>query len=234
MRIATSMEKLDDPTCSYFDSSDSRRDEGEPALWDEAPLFSEKTLRLNGRRVETVVSTAAAYIYSRICDASSDLLKASIPYRYIRGKNHGKIEGKFQRWDMRIEAGGKEGVVDELQRRIWDYERRRFEILTNRWEAASRSCVYIVSNSGSSRGSVHVVFSDKNAMRLLRLGDFVRNWCSIARPGGLLRDSIDAENRLLADFIAQEHGKVLLTYEPKVTRIPGRYRMLAAGRRKGF
>ena len=91
-----------------------------------------------------LISMAAGYVYSRLCDASSRLIKTWVPYRYMRGKNQGKVEGKYRRWDMRLRAGGEEGIVEELRHRVWAYEQQRFDVLQERWNAASGSGSYVL------------------------------------------------------------------------------------------
>jgi hypothetical protein len=227
------MYEASENSCLLLESIDSESDVCAPAPWGEWPFLSEMTLRLNGRQVKALLSTAAGYIYSRICDVSSNLLKASIPYRYVRGKRHGRIEGKFRRWDMSIDAGGLEGVVDELQRRIWNYEQERFDILKRRWNSVSRSCVFVLEDPDSYQGRVHVVFSGRNALGLVRLHTVLRNCRSIEQSSRLLEEAIDEEKALLTRFIDRQRREVLRTYGSNVTRIPERYRIMRAAFARG-
>ena len=36
----------------------------------------------------------------------------------VPGRNHGKVQGESREYDMRIEANGEEGILEELQRRV--------------------------------------------------------------------------------------------------------------------
>ena len=72
---------------------------------------------------------AAGYLYLRLCDISSGLLKRHISYRYRQGRFHGRREGKYRRWDMRPDTNGREALVEDLERRIWAYEEERFDSL---------------------------------------------------------------------------------------------------------
>lgn len=96
-------------------------------------------LYVGGRFAYATLSMAAGYIYAEIADAGHELLGNLIPFRYVPGKHHGKRQGAGWRWDMRVDAGGQEGIFEELRRQIWRYEQERYDALLTSWESANRA-----------------------------------------------------------------------------------------------
>ena len=50
-------------------------------------------LYVEGRFAYATLSMAAGYIYAQLADAAQELLARIIPYEYVPGKHHGKVEG---------------------------------------------------------------------------------------------------------------------------------------------
>ena len=188
-------------------------------------LLTEARLSMGGCYKEALLSMAAGYIYLRLCDSSSGVLKSHIPYCYKRGRFHGRHEGTYRRWDMRLDADGREKLVEELERRIWAYEEQRLESLLTQWDAGLRSCIYFLEESGGPNSRTHIVFSDKGALERVRFRSFLEDCRAIEQPDDSLQEAIDVERALLTGFIAVEHADVMSCYEPKVVRLPQRYRV---------
>lgn len=72
--------------------------------------------------VYLTLSMAAGYLYGQISEAAADELQRRIPHHHVSGPDDGKQEDGMIRLDMRIDAGGHEALLDELQARIWDYD----------------------------------------------------------------------------------------------------------------
>jgi hypothetical protein len=117
---------------------------------------------------------------------------------------------------MRVEADGLEGVVEELQRRIWNYERRRFDALLTQNDAAGHPCVYIVNEPKSRGADVHFVFTNKDALARVRFHSFVRDCRALERSVAELAVAVDREKSLMARFIDEEREKVIETHNAKV------------------
>ena len=177
---------------------------------------------------DVLLSMAAGYIYLRLCDRSSELLKCHIPYRYRRGRFHERREGKYRRWDMRLEANGREALVEEIQRRIWAYEEERLECLLTQWDVGSRSCVYFVEEAGSPRATTHIVFSNKSALERVRFSSLLPDCRAIQQHDRALTEAIEVERSLLARFIAVQCTEAVRSCDPRIVRLPRGYRVLMA------
>lgn len=179
----------------------------------------------DGRPVTAVFSMAAGYICARLCDASSGFLKAAVPHRYVYGRYHGTGVGRDQRCDLRLDAHGQEGVVEELERRIWTYEEERVDLLLTHWEHESRECVYLLEDPDLGAGTIHVVLSDRAAFRRVRGQSLVATCQAIERPVAELEEAVAEEKRLLARFIEAQRTDVVGSWWNRVRRLPQRPRI---------
>ena len=216
---------LDFPTLRAYDEDDYRFQED--ARKREDPSYESKAYRgslyltwarlfVEQKFTYATLSMAAGYIYARLEDGAADDIKERIPHRYIPGKNHGKIKGKNFQWDMRADADGQEGMLEELQHRVFDYTRERYDVLLTDWDRAKRRGVYRVDMSEPQEHNVHFIFSDKEALSAVRFRSFVRDCRAIERRVDELNQAVEEETTKLKSFIFRQHQELLQTFDPRV------------------
>lgn len=187
-------------------------------------------LYVDGRFTYATLSMAAGYIYSQLSGAAHDLLEERIPHQFVPGKNHGGMEGDHIRWDLRVDANGQEGILEELRQRIWGYEEMRWDALLSAWDESARSGVYLLHQSHSDEDNLHVVFTDKGSLAAVRFRSFVRDCRTMRRSSKELEGALDEERSALARFVEDQHADVMRTYDPKLSRLEKRRKVLV---RKG-
>lgn len=183
-------------------------------------------LFVDGRFTYATLSMAAGYLSSGIQNHAADSLEQRIPHRYVPGKNHGKVEGESREWNMRVDAGGKEALLDALRDRIFEYERERHEALASSWDQLGRCGVFVVDTSTPPEKNLHFVFTDTKALAAVRFRSFMRDVRSIERPAEELAQALDAEKKALTDFIAEQHESLSRTVDPSIARIRPRRRVM--------
>lgn len=216
---------LDFDTVRAFDEDDYRfqetaRRESDPAYcgrpYRGSLYLTWARLYVEERFTYATLSMAAGYLYAQIDSRGQELLDERIPHRYVPGKHHGKAEEGGWRWDKRVEAGGQEGVLEELQRRMWQYQNSRHEMLQKSWEDAGRHGVYIVDESRPPETNLHVVFADKEALSAVRFRMFLRDCRASQRPADELHQAAEEEKAALSRFLEEQHAEVLRSYDPKI------------------
>jgi hypothetical protein len=185
-------------------------------------------LYVEERFTYATLSMAAGYIYAQLENKGQGLLEERIPHRYVPGRHHGKPDGDNWQWDMRVDAGGQEGVLEELRRRVWDYQSARHEVLQTAWDAADRCGVYLVDESKPPESNLHVVFTDKAALSAVRFRSFLRDCRALERSVSELSRAVEEEQAALARFIEEQHADVLQTYDPKVRPLRKKRKVLVA------
>jgi hypothetical protein len=118
---------------AYYDDDHSFQ---EAARKEEEPIYQSTPYRgslyltwarlfVGAQFTYATLTMAAGYILCALEEAASALTQELIPHRFAPGKHHGRVEGKCYRWDQRIDAGGQEGLLDELQHRTYAYTHER-------------------------------------------------------------------------------------------------------------
>lgn len=226
---------LDFESLRDFDESDHRFQEDARAEYD--PAYVRKPYRgalyltwarlfVDGRFAYATLSMAAGYLRSEIQDHALDLIEQRIPHRYVPGKNHGKVEGESWEWNMRVDAGGKEALLDALQHRVFEYERERHEALITSWDQLGRCGVFVVDTSAPPEKNLHIVFTDTTALAAVRFRSFVQDIRAIERPAEELAQALEAEKKALADFVAEQHEALSRMVDPSIARIRPRRRVM--------
>ncbi|MDZ7645592.1 MAG: hypothetical protein U5K76_16025 [Woeseiaceae bacterium] len=183
-------------------------------------------LFVDGRFTYATLSTAAGYLYAGLEDAASEFIEQRIPHRYVPGKSHGKVQGECWQWDMRLDANGEEGILEELQRRVWRYELDRWDALLTRYDESDSLGVYLFDDSAHGETRIHFVFTDKRALSVVRFRSFLRDCRRIERPANEIECDLETERAALADFVESQLAEIRRTYDPKVPRFAKRSKVM--------
>lgn len=185
-------------------------------------------LFVDGKFTYATLSMAAGYLYSLIDEYGEDMLEQRIPHQYVPGLHHGERVGDNTRWDMRVSAGGREEVLQELRERLWSYARARHEALSESWDALGLNGVYILDESCDGERNLHLVFTDKQALSRLRFCSFMLDCRAMSREASELQQAVDEEKAALSGFIEAQHAEVLLNHDPKIRRLRKRNTVMIA------
>ncbi len=226
---------LDFDSLRDYDESDHRFQEDARAK--EDPAYARKPYRgslylawarlfVNGRFTYATLSMAAGYLSSEIRNYALDLIEQTVPHRYVRGRNHGKRTGESWQWDMRVDAGGKEALLDALRERVFEYERKRHEALLADWDRLDSCGSFVVDTSEPPERNLHIVFTDVRALAAVRLRSFMRDVRRIGRPVKELAQALEVERSSLSQYIAEQYESLCHSIDPAVVRLRPRRRVL--------
>lgn len=165
------------------------------------------------------LSMVAGYLQDLAEERASEIVDELIPHRHVDGKNHGKRSGKGFEWDLRIDADGKEDLLDELRSYQYGYVVQRSLALAESWDQRGSKAVYIVVRDIAGESNQDFLFSDMAALKAVRFRSFVRDCRQLARPVAELAPDIDAERQAAETFIRAEHERLLRDFDPKVARL---------------
>lgn len=176
---------------------------------------------VDGRLCYLTLSMASWQLYSAMQDAADAEIEARIPHRHVRGPEDGKRDERGMiRWDLRVEAGGQEALLEELQHRVWSEQlRRRLElgqILAAQHQGACFLDDAPWEASPPDECNLLVVFSDPDALGAVRFASFLRDCRRIERPLAELRALEACEARRMREFVAAQHDDLVLDFDRKV------------------
>ena len=226
---------LEFPTLRAYDEDDHNFQEGaraeEDAVYERQPYLGAlhgcwARILVDGRLVYLTLSMAAAYLHGRLSEAAADELQRRIPHRHVPGPHDREREGNCIQWDTRVDAGGQEAMLDELQHRAWDYERDRWRALKSEWNARSLTGVYLVADPQPSESNLLCVFTDGQALDKVRFDAFMADCRAIERPIEELELAATAEAERASRFVVEQHQDLLLNFDPKIVRLRRQRRIL--------
>ena len=226
---------LDHQSVRHFDESDYRFQED--ARIKDDPAYVRKPYRgalyltwarlfVDERFTYATLSMAAGYLSSEIRNNADELIAQRVAHRYVRGKNHGKVEGENWEWDLRVDANGKEALLEALQHRVFKYERERHEALLTFWDQLGCCGAFVLDASQPSETNLSIVFTDTRALAAVQFRSFVRDFRAIERPAEELAHALDVERKALARFVAEQYESLRRTVDPSIARLRPRRRVM--------
>lgn len=187
---------------------------------------------IDGRLTYMTLSMAAWYLYGAIQTAAGDEVDRLVPHRYAAGRDDGKVEGGLIRWDRRVDAGGHEALLEELQHRVWDYEARRCQDLLVEFKDRGRAVTWFIKDpypdaaKAKDESNVLIVFSDPGALARVQFTSFLRDCRAMAQPRHELNALEDREIRAIRNFVNEQHDDLRRNFDPKVTTLRKRRKVM--------
>jgi hypothetical protein len=226
---------LDFDTLGAFDEDDYRFQESARRQHD--PSYPGKPYRgtlymnwarlyLDGRFTYATLSMSAGHLCARVSEVAQAMLQRRVPHRYVPGRNHGRVQGDQWQWDMRVDANGQEGIVEELQHRISQYERERYDALLTCWDQEGLSGVYLLDQSETPEIHWHFIFTDARALAAVRFRSFVRDCRAMQRPIDELSRAVAEEEAALERFIDEQHADIVRNHDPKIRKFRKRCQIM--------
>lgn len=181
--------------------------------------YSWARLNKDGKFYYATLSNLAGYLVGQIEDAAFDKVEELIPHSFAEGKDHGKAqEGGFLH-DMRIEAGGREGQLDLLNDRYYQYSLDRSQALAEYYHQKNLKQVFILDNSQSSDPHLDFIFSDVEALKAVRLKRFIRDCEALKGNSEELAALIAVEKKKILSFIQESYEDIMANYDPKIVKL---------------
>ncbi len=168
----------------------------------------------------------AAFLTDRISERGQEQLQRLIPYRLVSGPDDGKREGDHYVWDVRRDAGGREAELEELTTRLYEYEIQRATELLEEFDRQCLGAVFIQDAVSEADHQIYFIFSDKSAMAATRFRHFLRDCRNLERDGSALTALEGRECAAVDAFLDAQHRDILQHFDPKVTRMTKRRRVL--------
>lgn len=171
---------------------------------------------------------AAVHISSLIEETGSDRIDELIPHKYLRGEDHGKRDGGGSLFDLRVDAGGMEPQLEELQHRFHLYQTGRYEALLDRFDQEAAGSVYLIDKSKKHDPHVDFVFSDKTALQNVRFRHFMADCRAIAGNVSELDPVSEEEKSATLSFLDEAHLDILKNFDPKIVKLRKKRKIIVA------
>ena len=174
------------------------------------------------------LSSIASYIHDTIEFIGSDKINELIPHKYVKGRDHGKKEGKGFLLDLQVDADGMGLQLEELQRRFWEYLSERYETLLDECDRQAKGCVYIIDESEKHDPQINFIFSDKAALQTISFKNFMADCQQIIGDNQQLKSLEAQETNAIVSFLEQEYQDILENFDSKIIKFHRKRKIVVA------
>lgn len=185
-------------------------------------------LEIDGTFHYALLSMAAGHLYGMLDELGFDKIGELIPYDYVDGPDHGKREAKGTVWDMRVEAGGLEAHLEELQDRYRRYLAARYEALSRAFDDKAQKQVYLIDLSRQDDPQMHFIFTDKTALQAVRFRHFMHDCRAIAGDEQELEALARQERQSALAFLERNYRDILDHFDLKVVKFRKKRKIVVA------
>jgi hypothetical protein len=230
---------LDFPTLLSYDEDDHEfqeqaRKEMDPThlQWPYAGSLNATWARciMGERLCYLTLYMAGLHIAHGIEKLANKVVARLIPHRYVPRSENGRTEGGFIEWSHRVEAGGQESLLEELQRQVWTYTHERVHELQAEFNGLSQSGTFFEAGpapeASEDERHLRIVFSDPRALARVRFTTFLSDCRAMERPAEELNLIESREAARLIQFVDDRYQELLSTFDPKVVPMRRRTRVL--------
>jgi hypothetical protein len=170
----------------------------------------------------------AGYLLSITDESGSDRISELIPHDYVDGPNHGKRESGGFLYDKRVDAGGLEAQLEELQDRFNRYTSERYKALAEEFHRKGHRRVYVIDRSTAYDPRMDFVFSEKTALQAVRFRHFMEDCRRIMGDAEELETLIEQERQAVLDYLERMHQDILRSFDPRVLRFRKKRKIILA------
>jgi len=183
-------------------------------------------LEIDGAFHYASLCMAAGYLFSMIEETGYDKIDALIPHTYVKGKHHGKREGKGTIYDQRIDAGGMEPQLAELQDRLHHYTTERYEALLDDFDVRASKVVYQCPRNWGNDPHMDFICTDKTALQSVRFRHFMEDCRSLAGDSRDLDPLIEQERQAVLHYLEEAYQDIVAHFDPKLVKFRKRRKII--------
>ncbi len=193
-----------------------------------ARLFMDETFTY------ATLSCAGYYVNSQAESLGQDYLHELIPYERVRGRHHGERDDGKYRWDLRINAYGREAEQEELQERFWKYAMARAAELAADWDQRGLKGAYLVEREDrfAEGPQQDFIFTDREALKAIRLRHFMADFRAIEQDASYLEREIETEKQRMRDYLDEQMDDMKRNFDPSVRKLKPRRKIFLSPRAK--
>jgi hypothetical protein len=184
-------------------------------------------LIIDGRFHYSTLYSLARYLLDRIEDEGTELIKTLIPHHYVDGKNHGKPEKSGFLWDMRIDAAGLEGQLEELQDRWHHYCQRRWVELSQSF-IDDAPAVFMIDENQDGELRRDFIFNNAAALKRVRWRHFLKDCAPITTDFSAVIAHQETEQEKARHWLRDTHQDIMRNFNPHVVQLKKKHKIIVA------
>ena len=188
-----------------------------PEPYEGGPHWIWARMIIDRRLNYATLTSLAHHVMNEVEEAMYQRIDELIPHRHVDGPNHGKESDGGFLWDMRIDAGGLEGQLDELQHRTYDYIAELYRCLNRRSHTLKRK-IYLLDTEDHGDPMRTFIFAHPETLKRVRWRHFLADCSPMTAAADELRPMIDREAKRMIAYLDEQYADVMEHFDPKVVK----------------
>lgn len=171
------------------------------------------------------LTSVASYIYDELEEFGNNYIDHLIPNELVKGPEHNQKTDGGILWDMKIDAMGLEGQLDELKIRWNSYREQRW-IDISQSQSLLKPSVCILDDNASGELDYTFIFNNTNALKAVRWRRFSSDCGKLIADDRELKYLVDIEIKKAHKFIDDNYQDVMDNFDPTVVKFRAKKRVI--------
>ncbi len=179
-------------------------------------------LLINDQFYYATFLSLATHFTDEIEEAGNDIIEQLIPHKYVDGKDNGKPvsnEGKGGfLWDMKLDASGQEGQLEELKNRWHSYLQERWLTLS-KINTENPAAVYTQDKDWDNDPHRFFIFNNEAALKEIRWQHFLSDCKPLMGNYSMVTSQLELEVNSAKVFLTENHQDIQANFDPNVIKL---------------
>ena len=171
----------------------------------------------------------ATYFLDKIESAGNDHIDQLIPHNYVDGKNQGKPEKGGFLLDMKLDAGGLEAQLEELQSRWYIYQRERWYALSKKFSDLP-SAVFMFDQDGDEDPHRIFILNNASTLKQIRWQHFLSDCKPLITEFSAVEGQIKTEIDDAISWLSENHRDIVENFDPKIIKLRKKMKIIMSPR----
>lgn len=163
------------------------------------------------------LTSLATFLTDDIETTGIEYISKLIPHEYIDGKNHLKREDAGFLWDMKIDAGGQEGQLDELKSRWYSYLQEHWLGLSKRFRDLP-AAVYIKDQDWNSDPHHYFIFNNANTLKKIRWRQFMSDCEPLIAEFSTVSKQLTLDVEKAESWLVGQYEDIMENFDPNIVK----------------
>lgn len=160
----------------------------------------------------------AGYITTELEEKGREIIDELIPNKLIEGKDNGKQESGGFLWDMKIEAGGLERHLDELNDRWHQYLQQRWTDLCEEFKQ-HKPAVFVEEIDIKNEFNRNYIFTNGITLKHIRWKHYLTDCESLINDLSIVFNRLKQETIEARQYLGKEHRDIMKNFDPSVIKL---------------
>jgi len=174
-------------------------------------------LLINGEFYYSTFLSLATYLTDEIDTVGNEVIDQLIPHSYVAGKDNGKSEKEGFLWDMKLDANGQEGQLNELQNCWYSYLQERWLKLSKIYSDLPPA-VYIQNKDWDNDPHRFFIFNNETTLKNIRWRHFLSDSKPLMEYFLIVTEQLDIEIKNAKSFLTEKYQDILNNFDPNVIK----------------